>query len=432
MPSKPFLQTPDSRLPPLHIAIIGAGISGNTAAYLLAQQHEVTLFEANDYAGGHAHTHDILVDGVPVTIDTGFMVFNKRTYPNFCRLLDELGVESRPSDMSLSVQVPHANLEFQGSSLSGLFAQRRNMFRPKFWRLLSEIKRFNQLATVYATTEHDGEQTLGELLDEWRINRELRDWYLTPMTAAIWSAPPSAIEALPAYFILGFYRNHGLLQLSDRPQWRTIVGGARVYVEALLKSPNIRLRLSAPIREVVRTRSGVELTTSAGSTESFDTVLLACHADQALRMLADATTDERRILSAFPYQPNEAVVHTDPTVMPRRGRAWASWNYTAGPTDAGERSVTVTYHLNRLQGFASPRPVFVTLNPLTPIRDEHIIKRLQYTHPAYSVASVAAQREHTMINGRGGMYFCGAYWGYGFHEDGVRSAMSAVAPLIAK
>jgi predicted NAD/FAD-binding protein len=252
------------------------------------------------------------------------------------------------------------------------------------------------------------------------------------MTAAIWSAPPAAIEALPAHFILGFYRNHGLLQLSDRPQWRTIVGGARRYVEALLNSPSIRLRLSVPIREVVRVRTGIELTTSAGTTENFDAAVLACHADQALRMLADATADERRILSAFPYQANEAVVHTDPSVMPRRRRAWASWNYAAGPTNDGERSVTVTYHLNRLQGFKSPRPVFVTLNPLTPICDEHVIKRLQYTHPAYSVASVAAQREHATINGRGGVYFCGAYWGYGFHEDGVRSAMSALATLVAK
>lgn len=416
--------------PPLRIAIIGAGISGNTAAYLLAKRHEVTLFEANDYAGGHAHTHDIEVGGVPVTIDTGFMVFNERTYPNFCRLLDELGVESRPSDMSLSVQVPHANLEFQGSSLNGLFAQRRNLFRPQFWRLLTEIKRFNGLATQFAIAQPESEQTLGELLDEWRFGRELREWYLTPMTAAIWSAPPAAIEALPAHFILGFYRNHGLLQLSVRPQWRTIVGSARRYVEALLKSPSIRLRLSAPIREVVRTPRGVEVTTSAGSTESFDAVVLACHADQALRMLADVNVEERRILSAFPYQANEAVVHTDPSVMPRHRVAWASWNYTATPAAHGERSVTVTYHLNRLQGIVSPLPVFATLNPFTPIPDEHIIKRLQYTHPAYSVASVAAQREHATINGRGRVYFCGAYWGYGFHEDGVQSAMSAVASLM--
>jgi uncharacterized protein len=416
-------------LPRLRIAVIGAGVSGNTAAYLLAKRHEVTLFEASDYAGGHAHTHDIDVDGDCVIIDTGFMVFNERTYPNFCRLLGELGVESRPSDMSLSVQVPYTDLEFQGSSLGGLFAQRKNLLRPQFWRLLKEITRFNRLATNFATHNAESTQTLGELLDEWRFGQELREWYLTPMTAAIWSAPPAAIEVLPAHFILGFYRNHGLLQLRNRPQWRTIVGGARTYVRALMKSFRGRLRLSTPVHQITRTAGSVAITTRAGVTEVFDAVVLACHADESLAMLANPSDDERRILSAFPYQANEAIVHTDAMVMPRRRAAWASWNYTAGPASGGERSVMVTYHLNRLQGFSSPRSVFVTLNPLAPIRDEYVIKRLQYTHPTYSVASIAAQREHATINGANCVYFCGAYWGYGFHEDGVRSALRAVAPL---
>ena len=407
----------------MRIAVIGAGVSGMVAARLLALRHEVTLLEAEPRPGGHAHTHDVLVDGVPVTVDTGFMVFNRRTYPNFCRLLEILGVESRASDMSFSFRCDAELIEYQGGSFSGLFSQWSNLARPAFWRMLSDIVRFNRQATEYAQCNDDTGETVGEFLHRGRYGRAMRDWYLRPMCAAIWSAPQSHIDRFPARFLLGFFANHGLLQLSDRPQWRTVVGGARSYVEALLAPISEGVCLGAPVTAVRRSEDCIQVTLG-DEYQEYDTVVLACHADQALRLLQDADDRENRLLSAFPYQTNTAVLHTDPRPMPRSKRTWASWNYRAHGEAGADGPVTVTYDLTRLQGLRAPQDVFVTLNPEEPIDESRVLKRMEYAHPCYGAEAIAAQREHATLNGHRRTYYCGAYWGYGFHEDGVRSALA--------
>lgn len=414
----------------MRIAIIGTGISGNTIARLLDTDHDIEVYEANDYVGGHSHTVDFEAFGSNWQVDTGFMVFNERTYPHFTELLERLGVPTQSSDMSFSVSCGQTGLEYQGSTLNGLFAQRANLFRPRFYRMLADIVRFNRVSCeALEAGQLDEGVNVGTFLDEHRLGGQFRSHYLLPMTAAIWSAEPSSILDFPARFLIGFMRNHGLLQLRDRPQWLTIAGGSRSYVERLVAPFRQRIHLRSPVRSVTRLDTHVELSTAQGDTQRFDQVVFACHADQTLRMLADATPEERSVLRAFPYRQNEAVLHTDISLLPRRRRAWASWNYYLDPNSPAP--ATVTYDLSRLQGLPTPTPVLLTLNRAGAIDPRQIIRRIQFEHPAYTAGSTAAQRQFERINGQRRSYFCGAYWGYGFHEDGVNSAL-AVAHFFDK
>lgn len=412
---------------PLRIAIVGGGVSGLVAARLLAARHEVVLYEAAESLGGHANTVGFTAYGRPFAADTGFMVCNDRTYPNFLRLLGKLGVPLQDSDMSFAVRSDADHLEYQGSSLGGLFAQRANLLRPRFWRMLRDIVRFNRHAPRDFL---DGELASTDI--------SLRDYvrrggygdsfwrhYLLPMTAAIWSAPAEEVGEFPAAFLIRFFKNHGLLDLRNRPQWKTIPGGSRRYVAAIAEFLNQRaaVRTAAPIESVRRTDSGVSVTPRGEAPERFDAAVLATHAPRTLAMLADATAEERRALQAFPYQPNRAVLHTDPSLLPRRQAAWASWNYLV--TGDPQRPVAVTYDLNRLQRLGAPGPICVTLNPPREILRDHFLAEFAYDHPLFTRASIAAQGQHEQLHADGRITFAGAYWGNGFHEDGVNSALVA-------
>ena len=410
----------------MRIAIIGTGISGSLVARLLATQHEVTVFEANHYPGGHANTVDVSLAGRRFPVDTGFMVFNRRTYPSFCRLLELLEIRSQPSDMSFSVRCAKTGLEYQGSSLDGLFAQRLNCLRPSFLRMLGDIVRFNRIGMKAAAHGDlkDG-RTVGQFVRECGAGRRFVHHYLVPMASAIWSSNPRAILDFPAEFMIGFFANHGLMQLRDRPQWRTIVGGSRNYVETLLEPIRDRLRLRSPVASVARTETDVVVQPVDGPGERFDEVVFASHADQTLGMLADATRSERQILAAFPYQPNDAVLHIDTRMLPKRRRAWASWNYHIPRGD--EQSAAVTYDLSRLQQHESATPILLTLNATDDVDEAKVLRKFRYSHPAYSPESISAQRRRKEISGQRRTHFCGAYWGYGFHEDGVNSALAVAA-----
>ncbi|QDU31070.1 hypothetical protein ETAA8_62230 [Anatilimnocola aggregata] len=408
----------------MQIAVIGSGISGLLTARLLASRHQVCLYEASATIGGHTCTIDVELAGRSFAVDTGFMVFNERTYPNFCQLLDLIGIDSQPSDMSFSVRCDRSGLEYEGSSLSGLFAQRRNIFRPRFYRLLADILRFNRVA-IAALQKLNDDQTLGHFVQQHHLGSDFVDQYLVPMGAAIWSTRPRDMLDFPAKFTLAFFHNHGLLQIRDRPVWRTIPGGARRY--ALRLAADIpEIQLSAPIRQITRTADGVWVSAMGADPRHFDHVVLGCHSDQALRLLADATATEREILAAIPYQQNEVIVHTDTSILPRSQRAWASWNYlTPRVTDEQETgNVAVTYDLSRLQRVNSPTPILATLNTPYEIAPAKVLRRMQFQHPVFSRASAIAQSRWAEINGPRRTWFCGAYWGHGFHEDGVRSALA--------
>ena len=405
----------------MRIAVIGAGISGMLAARLLSEDHEVHLFEANDYLGGHTNTIQVEAFDRSYAVDTGFMVFNHRTYPNFVRMLRLLGVAERDSDMSFSVRCLRTGLEYQGSSLGGLFAQRRNLLRPRFYRMLLGVLSFNRKALELVDREDDT-ATLGEFLDRHGFGKEFTDYYLTPMGASIWSARPQEFREFPARFIVRFFANHGLLTIRGHPQWKTVQGGAIRYVRELTAPLADRVRLSCPVTSVSRHDGHALVTTPSTRGERFDAVVMGAHADQTLRMLTDASPAEREILGAFPYQENEAIVHTDPSLLPTRRRAWASWNYCI-PSEP-DRSVVLTYNLNRLQGHDSATPILLTLNRAEAVDSTKILRRIVYHHPVYSAAALAAQDRYGEINGKRNTYFCGAYWGYGFHEDGVNSALA--------
>ncbi len=410
----------------MRIAVVGAGVSGCLVARLLSSRHEVVLFEANDYPGGHANTVDVAIDGRRIPVDTGFMVFNHRNYPNFCRLLHLLEVPSQPSDMSFSVHDEKTGLEYQGSSLNGLFAQRRNFARPQFLSMLRDIVRFNKIATAVL---RDGgpsiDQSVEQFLASCRVGRRFRDMYFLPMAAAIWSCSTGDIRGFPAKFMLGFFANHGLLQLRDRPRWRTIVGGARTYLEALLEPISCALRLGTRIASVARSSDAVEVLPEDGEEERFDEVVFATHADQTLQMLADASSAEKGVLGSFPYKSNEAVLHTDRRLLPKRRRTWASWNYRV--TADASNLVNVTYDLRRLQRLPLTGPLLLTLNSTDSVASSSIIRSFRYRHPAYDVQSIAAQNRYSEIGGVRRTHYCGAYWGYGFHEDGVNSALRVAA-----
>jgi predicted NAD/FAD-binding protein len=410
------------------IAVIGGGISGMLAARLLADDHDVHLFEAESYVGGHTHTVDVEVGGTRYPADTGFMVFNDRTYPNFIRMLDWLEVPSRASDMSFSVRCDQTGLEYQGGTLLGLFAQRRNLFRPSFYRMIGDILRFNREAPSLLDAE-DESITLDDYLRDHQYSTQFVNHYLAPMGASIWSTPPGKFRQFPARYTVGFFRNHGLLQVRDRPQWKTILGGAVKYVEALLQPLAGRVRLNCPVERVQRQEEQVVVTPRGGEPEAFDCVVMAAHSDQSLTMLIDPSPAEQEILGAIPYQENEIVLHTDTSVLPRTRRAWASWNYCMSASEESE--VTLTYNLNQLQGHQSADPILETLNPTITIDPAKVLARMTYHHPIYSVQAIDAQRRYAEINGQRGTYYCGAYWGYGFHEDGVNSAL-AVADCFGK
>jgi predicted NAD/FAD-binding protein len=405
----------------MRIAIVGGGISGLLSARLLARDHELCVFEANDYAGGHTNTVVFEAFGNRYAADTGFMVFNDRTYPNFIRMLKQLGVSARESDMSFSVRCGKSGLEYQGSSLNGLFAQRRNIFRASFHRMLLDILRFNRGARELLR-DGDDSLELGEYLRRRRYSRPFIENYLVPMGAAIWSARPDRFLQFPARFIIAFFDNHGLLTVRDHPRWQTVSGGAARYVAALTPPFASKIRLNCPVASIARHDDRVMVTPRNGAPERFDCVVLAAHADQSLALLSDATEAEREILSAIPYQRNDTTLHIDPALLPRRRRAWASWNYFI-PGEQG-RPVVLTYNLNRLQGHLSPEPICITLNAPQVLDEARILRRIVYHHPTYSREALAAQRRFREINGKNRTYFCGAYWSYGFHEDGVNSALA--------
>lgn len=410
----------------MRIAVIGSGISGLVAAYRLQAHHEITVFEANDYVGGHTHTVDVELDGERHAIDTGFVVFNDRTYPQFVSLLFELGVVSQPTTMSFSVRDDRTGLEYNGHSLNTLFAQRSNLVRPRFYRLLADIVRFSGAARRVLRQRAAG-TTVGEFLAQHRLSQEFRDQYLLPMGSAIWSCPAGVFSEFPIEFVAAFYANHGLLDFWNRPQWRVVRNGARAYVNQLTRGFLGRIRLRTPVEGVSRGYDDVAVVTRGGA-ERFDHVIFACHSDQALRILGiDATPEERDILGAFPYTRNLAVLHTDTAVLPRSQRAWAAWNYRC--TGDAMAPATVTYNMNLLQGIRSPHTFCVTLGDPSLIAQPRILGCFEYHHPVFTAQRAAAQARHAELLNRRRTSFCGAYWGNGFHEDGVASAEAVVAAL---
>jgi predicted NAD/FAD-binding protein len=407
----------------MKIAIVGSGIAGLTAAHHLHPEHEITLFEAGGHVGGHVHTHDVRLDGRDYRIDTGFIVFNRRTYPNFIELLGELGVEGQDSDMSFSVSCGLTGLEYNGTSLNALFAQRENLLRPGFWGMLRDILRFNREALGLLQDESE-EIGLGEYLERGGYGRMFRDYHILPMGAAIWSTDPERMLGFPARFFVRFFQNHGLLSVNERPTWRVVKGGSRAYVDRLVRPFADRIRLNSPVERIVRREDGVILHTLAGGAESFDAVFLACHSDQALALLAEPTAAEREVLSAIPYQPNEAVLHTDTRLLPRRKLAWAAWNYLMPEGPDGRLSLT--YDMNLLQGLDAPVTFCVSLNASERIDPDKVIARMTYQHPLFTPEGTAAQARHREIDGTRRTYYCGAWWRNGFHEDGLVSALDAL------
>ena len=406
------------------IAIIGSGISGLTAGFLLHRLHEITLFEAAPELGGHTATVDVTQDGRNYAVDTGFIVFNDRTYPNFLKLLARIGVASQPAEMSFSVKSPEG-LEYNGHNLDTLFAQRSNLLSPRFYRFVAEILRFNRQARAWlvgrtAVGQMPAEQTLGEFLQAGGFSDYFARHYILPMGAAIWSSTLADMRVFPLGFFLRFFQNHGLLDVANRPQWYVIPGGSREYLGPLTAGWQQQIRLACPVQGVRRVADGVVIQSLKGE-EHFDEVILACHSDQALRLLQDASAREQAILGAMPYQANEVWLHTDVNCLPARRKAWASWNYQLD-TDEQARPL-VSYNMNILQGLESPSPFCVSLNPAGKVDESKVLRRFVYDHPVFNLASIQAQQARADICGQGHTHFCGAYWYNGFHEDGVRSAL---------
>jgi uncharacterized protein len=411
----------------MKIAIVGAGVSGLVAAHVLHGVHDVTLFEANDCAGGHAHTVRVEADGGAWDVDTGFIVHNDRNYPSFQRLLSRLGIATQPSDMSFGVSDPAGAFEYSGASPNGLYAQRRHLVTPWFQRMVADLVRFNREARGLLAGPGPG-PSLRTWLEEGRYSRAFVERLIVPQAAAVWSADPRQLWSFPARFLVEFFDNHGMLGFRDRPRWRTISGGSRRYVEAIVQRlGERRVRLATPIQAIARRSEHVELTPLRGEPIRFDHVVVATHSDQALRMLADASDREHELLGAFPYQPNDVTLHTDRALLPRRRRAWASWNYHLFEHEPGRP--TVTYLMNRLQSLDADRELLVTLNRDADVRPEHVLDRFRYDHPVFTAAGVAAQRRRHELDAVPRTSYCGAYWGWGFHEDGVVSALRACKRL---
>jgi predicted NAD/FAD-binding protein len=409
----------------MRIAIVGTGIAGMVAAHLLARRHDIVVFEANASMGGHTRTVPVVIDGETQAVDTGFVVYSEEAYPNFARLIRRLGVATQATEMSFSVRCPASGFEYGGPSLAALFAQPRNLVRPGFHRMLVDVLRFGREAPALLGKDDD-DPTIGDYLATHGYSGEFRDWYLVPMASAIWSARPADVPAMPARYLVAFFRHHGLLRRSQRLRWRTITGGAQRYVDALTASYRDRVRLACTVTSVRRHRDHVLVATRGAEPERVDHVVLAVHGSQALRLLADPTPEERQVLGAFTEQENESILHTDPSLLPANRRARASWNVRLDPH--GDR-VSVTYDMARLQRLRSALPICVSLNAAAAIAPQRILRRITYHHPVYTRAAVAAQRRHATINGVDRTYYCGAYWGYGFHEDGVDSALAACRPF---
>ena len=409
----------------MRIAIVGSGISGLSAAWLLSRQHDVVLFEGNDYLGGHTDTHRVEVDGRTLEVDTGFIVHNPGNYPLLTRLFDELGVATQATTMGFSVQDARSGLEYNATSLDGLFCQRRNLASPRFWGMLRDLARFYRAAPALLDDDRPG-PSLGEYLDANRYGTAFRDQHLVPMASALWSSPEQSVLAFPAKYLVQFMANHHMLQLTGRPEWRVLRGGSRRYVEAMLARWDVQVRLSSPVHGIVRDAQGVSVRCDGGG-ERFDQVVLACHSDQALQLLDDASDAEREILGAIRYQANDTVLHTDARLLPRNRKAWAAWNAHL-PADPAQ-ACTVSYCMNLLQGLPADTPLIVTLNRTQDIDPARILQRRQYAHPVHTHAAVAAQARRHEIQGVQRTWFAGAYWGWGFHEDGIRSGVDVAQGL---
>ncbi len=404
----------------MRIAVIGTGIAGMVAAYLLSDEHELVIFEAEDYIGGHTHTIDVSLNGDKYAVDTGFIVFNEKTYPNFVRLMKRLGVAWQPSNMSFSVQCKKTGLEFSPSSLNSLFIQRKNLLRPSFYRMIFDIFKFRRESEALLKSD-DYTLTLENFLTAKQFSRLFIEHFIIPMGEAIWSADPVKFNEFPALYFAQFFKNHGFLNVRNQPQWLVIKGGSKQYVAPLTRPYRDHIRLSCPVTSIRRHSDHVSVQTANGQPERFDQVVIATHSDQALAMLADPSDSEKEILGAIPYQDNHAVLHSDESVLPRKKAAWASWNYHI-PEDEMAR-VALTYDMNILQSLSAPAEYCVTLNLPATIDPAKKIKEMHYHHPVYNPTSLAARNRHEEINGVKQTYFCGAYWGYGFHEDGVNSAL---------
>lgn len=408
----------------MRIAIVGAGVSGLVCAHVLHRDHELVVFEAGEHAGGHVNTVHVETETGAYDIDTGFIVFNDRNYPNFERLLSELGVASAPSQMSFGVS-DGGDFEYNGASPNGLFASRRHAIAPSFHRMIADLVRFNRDARRLLASDED--PSLRDWLAQMGYSDAFVERLIVPQASAVWSADPAQMWSFPVRFLVEFFDNHGMLGFRDRPHWRAVAGGSRNYVEALTRPWRGRLRLVTPVTRVCRHSDHVTVCARGGEPERFDAVVIATHSDQALTLLDDPSERERELLGAIPYQRNEAVLHTDRSLLPRRRRAWASWNFHLGDGVPGR--CTVTYHMNRLQSLRADREFCVTLNRTAAIDPELIVRTIQYAHPVYTRAGVAAQARHHEISGRNRTHYCGAYWGWGFHEDGVTSALRVVREL---
>lgn len=411
------------------IGVIGGGIGGLASAWLLDARYRVTLLEANDYVGGHTHTLTVDDPRGAFPVDTGFMVFNRPNYPLLTGMFGELGVATYPTCMSFAASLDGGATEYAGSDLNVLFGQRANLLRPGFLRMLWEILRFNRAALAFLGEAPAPGLSLGEFLEQGGYSERFATQYLLPMAAAIWSCPTDQMRAFPFLSFARFFKNHGLLSIVDRPDWETVRGGSRVYVERILARMRGEVRTACPVARVRRTDSGVEVTTRAGERLAFDAVVFGCHGDQALAMLEDTSPLEHELLGAFRYQPNQVFLHTDQALMPRRRRVWSSWNYLRAPGESPEGPVTVTYWMNRLQDLPTDRDIFVSLNPTRPPRPGSVIAELAYDHPVLDAGAIAAQARIGEIQGRDRLWFAGAYLGYGFHEDGLRSAVAVAEGL---
>lgn len=412
----------------MKIAIVGSGISGMTCGHLLAEKHDVHLFESESRLGGHTHTHEVEVASGKYNIDTGFIVFNDRNYPNFIKLMNKLGVQSQPSTMSFSVKVEKNGLEYNGTTLNSLFCQRRNLVNPGFYLMIYDIMRFNKQATRYylENKDKDDGKTLEDYLRENNYSEEFTECYIMPMGAAIWSASREEMRKFPLGFFVRFFHHHGMLTVDDRPQWRVLKGGSKSYIEPLTANFRQNIHLSEPVLEVKRNMSSVTVSTHKGNYE-FDQVIFATHADQTMRILKDATKEEIDVMNGFDYRPNDVILHTDTSVLPVTELGHAAWNYFL-PKQERER-VAVTYHMNILQGIGAPEKFLVSLNMDDMIDPKKVIKKIPYHHPVYSLEAVKSQKAWGTISGKDRIHFCGAYWGNGFHEDGVKSALAVTRSL---
>jgi len=409
-----------------NIAIIGSGISGLTAAYLLSKKHNVTVFEKNSTIGGHTATVDILVDQKEYAIDTGFIVFNDKTYPNFLALLNEIGINKQETEMSFSVHNCQTGMEYNGHNINSLFAQRRNILRPRFWLLIKEILRFNRLCIeVYEQDNYQAGLTLGDFLHTHKFSQFFSEHYILPMGAAIWSSSLAQMEGFEFQFFVKFFYNHGLLNIKDRPQWYVIPNNSRSYLSPLCKPFSKKIHLDANIHAIEREHNGVTIYFNDAENQYFDEVVIACHSDQALSLLSDASDDEKKVLSAMPYKANSVVLHTDTNLLPKRQKAWASWNYRLSKNRDADASVT--YNMNILQGIEAKQTFCVTLNQKDAISPDKILREFTYHHPVFSLDSCKAQQQRHLICGKRNTHFAGAYWHNGFHEDGVKSAIDVAS-----